>query len=116
MTISTRNARFWAYINGSFVKLTLKPNQELTWGHSEPTEEGFHAEGHEWEYDGCNVYESIYTDGRDCDGRLSSEGHYRWDMISIRPCFDQTRDDPSTPVWDRISASQRDYFAEAAGY
>jgi hypothetical protein len=70
------NARFWQYLNGSPVKLTLRPGQRFSWFCKEPHEEGWSSEFQRWGLDerGWLVFNEWETDGRDCDGRLSRSG------------------------------------------
>ena len=38
-----REARFWVYVNGGPVKLTLYPGQRLRWGRASSHDEGWSA-------------------------------------------------------------------------
>lgn len=71
------NARIWTHLNDGFVKLTLEVNRPLVWGKFGRHDEGWSSEVHRWEWDGNELVESICTDGRDCDGRLSTHALYR---------------------------------------
>ena len=111
-----RNARFWEYINGDYVKLTLRPGQSLSWSTGYRTEEGWHSEGAQWTHTGDGVSCQSGTDGVDCDGRLSTH------CDSFVP-LDKLRERPDAeglgilfPQWEKIDGGQRDYAAEAAGY
>jgi hypothetical protein len=110
------NARFWAYINGSQVKITLKPGQSLQWGKAYQTDEGWSSEDETWTYheDG-EIQRSYGTDGYDCDGRLSRwfDGWTTLDELAAGFEFEPGR---HYPEWHGNCASQRDYQAEAAGY
>jgi hypothetical protein len=70
----TRNARFWYYWNGGFIKLTLREGQTVDLGRSEPTDEGYHYEHDELSHEGDRVLLRWETGGRDCDGVTSQEG------------------------------------------
>ena len=111
-----RNARFWTLAHGSPVKITLKPGQSLAFGYSDRADEGW-SSYHECSiHTGDAVFCDQYEDGIDCDGRMSS--------THLRSCplpelmSGNTDYDPAIvwPAWGRVSASQRDYAAEAAGY
>jgi hypothetical protein len=70
------NARFWQYVNGSPVKLTLRPGQRVQWYTWHEHEEGWASEAHRWSLDPESglVFDEWQTDGRDCDGRLQRGG------------------------------------------
>jgi hypothetical protein len=111
------NARFWVFVNGNDVKLTLKPGQGLQWGKSWRHDEGWSSEDYYWRYpkDGGVIFRSHGTDGTDCDGRMST--------IHESFCFPEDlqahfvdEDTPMLPKWERINSRQRDYQAERAGY
>jgi hypothetical protein len=67
------NYRFTAFHSGP-VKLTLRPAQTLSHSSFARHEEGWSSERAQYTHDGDYVYREIDTDGRDCDGRMSS--HY----------------------------------------
>ena len=111
------NARFWIVCHGSPVKLTFRPGQSLDWYHGAPHEEGWSSESHIWRFDGEYVTVYSCTDGRDCDGRLT---HYntsqcRLDALDARS-WEWLGVIQGTPDWEPLDSSQRDEFAEAAGY
>ena len=57
------------------------------------------------------------TDGRDCDGRMSTSKallYYPEDRKYHRPYPDRPR--MKFPTWELVRDRQRDYAAEAAGY
>jgi hypothetical protein len=116
-----RNARFWMYVNRDFVKITLKPNQQLKWGFRKPTDEGYHAEYYIWEHQGNRLVEDLYTESRDCDGKGSSHDVYEFDLFAAKVEFGRVTNDEIGPLlprpdWQRVRSSQRDYSAEAMGY
>jgi hypothetical protein len=112
-----RNARIWVWLNDAPAKITLKPGQTLRWNRAARTEEGWSSESHEWHWDldGQQLVEQIDTDGRDCDGRLSTSASY-----FTTPHLFQAHESPDVsirfPMWEKISAHQRDYSAEAMRY
>jgi len=118
-----KNARFWSYINGAFVKITLKPDQKMTWHMWEPTDEGFTAEIVTWENDTYlnAVVRDVQTNGSDCDGQ---HGYYQTDVCSINKLSSRSVsfDDDETfrpkfvPEWQKQSSEVYDQFAQAAGY
>jgi len=111
----SRNARFWVWIDG-WVKLTLRPGEFLSWGRSEPTEEGHRSESIEWHAysDGSGVAREYYTYERDCDGPWERQGAdyckiSRLDAVA-------THDGIARPDWQEERSEQRDHYAEAMGY
>lgn len=110
------NARFWVWLNGGWVKLTLRPDQSLSWGHYRTTDEGFESSSHEWSLITPYVIWEISTRSRDCDGLLDRDVTLRCHVNHLNDV--ESPDDPSRklPDWDRASSSQRDHTAEAAGY
>lgn len=129
MRVTTPNARFWVRVNGGFVKLTLRPGQELEHYAWERTDEGFESQWSVWAHLGYVVAHQWAQNSRDCDGRLHRSGrcyarlsrlyaHQQWygrlvdgELVRI---IDQ--DAPPLPIWEGFDESQRDYAAEAAGY
>jgi hypothetical protein len=92
-------------------------------GASGPTDEGWHAEGETWFFDGDTVRCEWWTDGRDCDGRLSQWGCASASLDRLRerrPPY--TDDDPALwrgvmyPEWTKGDSGQRDEYAEMARY
>jgi hypothetical protein len=108
------NARFWAYVNDGQVKITLRPMQTASWSKRWAHEEGWSAEGETWTHWRDHIERTVWTDGRDCDGRMSTETVLRCDLAHLMD--DERPDREPYPDWQRIESSQRDYQAEAAGY
>lgn len=123
------NARFWIYANESWVKITLRPGQSLSWSYGGRTDEGYSYHYETYESDGETV-ECLITDtGRDCDGRL--DRYWRGEVAikdlppaHLRDAIEPIdADQPSygmRPVhrvqWQEAGACQRDEYAEIAGY
>ena len=111
-------ARWWEYINGDWVKLSLRPEHVLEWERHHRHEEGYTLEMCRWEAEGTKVIRTWYEEGRDCDGRLDREC-VTWCPYSQLKSNRPTKDIPKEilrPNWQIMSKSQRDYAAEAAGY
>jgi hypothetical protein len=110
------NARFWEYVNGDYVKVTLAPGQGLEWHASERTEEGWRSEYKRWVHDGERVLCDVVTAERDCDGRLDRS----WEgcCFLTELLYQEAYGDESVmvPRWRELSRGQRDYEAEKAGY
>ncbi len=121
-----RNVRFWVWsgsAEGGYVKLTLKPGQSLEWGYCERTDEGWASASTTWTHRGEYLTRESCSDGVDCDGRLSTG--YEDEAQEMAPQLDHfvsgqyRKDGPVlgwAPVWEDVSAFQRDYSAEAMGY
>jgi hypothetical protein len=77
---SMKNARFWIWVNGGPVKITMKPGQDLHWYQAGPTDEGYHFESFELFHEGNMIRRLSQTGGRDCDGILE---HTTEDFCSV---------------------------------
>ena len=120
-----QNIRFWVYHKGSYVKLTMRPDQRITTYHGGPTDEGYSFEEISYKYyeEGV-VTKDTASGGRDCDG----EHRYYWEesckvknlqvLITYRSTYQTKKyqDDPLIPAWEKVNESQYDQFAEMAGY
>ena len=113
---AVRNARFWAWVNG-WVKITLHPGQTLGYWRGGRNEEGWSFFSECWEHVGNGVERNWSDEGRDCDGRLDRSGEDFCPLAELA-AVEQGNASPgiSTPRWDRVTAAQRDYNAELAGY
>lgn len=129
-TFCQPNARFLVYLHGEYVKITLKPEQQLTWRNYCRTEEGYFAEGYVWTHEGDHVREEQETDSRDCDGR---HGDSRVDvcplgLLQAVPLFKRTWHEERSrwykeptgefkPDWRQEKRGPvYDQYAQAAGY
>jgi hypothetical protein len=112
------NARFWYFLNGSPVKITLHPGQSLEHYHGAPCDEGWSSEYHKFTHEGDGVTCEWQEDGRDCDGRLTTDGESFAPLSALRDGY--VEDNGSGVVyadWQRSRPSSvRDEYAEAAGY
>lgn len=118
-----KTAQVWTFFDGRWHGILLTqgaPAVELHW--SEPTDEGWSSatEVYEWpEWDDEFIHCTIYTDGRDCDGRHSTEwqGICSLDNLTALP---EEEDEygyrPARPKWEEVKSGQRDYTAESMGY
>lgn len=114
-----QNARFWTFINGDWVKLTLAPGYEITHTEGGPTDEGFHREWNTWAHTGEGVERTWETSSRDCDGRLDRSGECCATLEQLRARnIGEYGPNPGAlvPEWTECDSRQRDYNAEAAGY
>lgn len=127
-----KNARFWTWINGAWVKITLRPGQSLEWNTFEYTDEGWAASDEVWEYEDGVIVNHMASSGTDCDGRID---HYYsrfchvddlsaigaqtrlWqNWINDEPVFHSDGECPPRPDWQEGESSQRDYYAESMNY
>jgi hypothetical protein len=126
-----QNARIWVWLNDGWVKLTLRPDQPLNHSHCCRHDEGWSAEYYTWTWNGEVLVEEYATDGRDCDGRLSTHStHFTTpERFRVQPAYrffnnlDLRLPDYQIPIpeiavpeWTRGQQRQRDYSAEAMGY
>ena len=121
-----KNVKIPVYLNGGRAWLKLRPGQRLSWDKYEPHDEGwsYYAESWELSADGTTLYLESYSEGADCDGRMSSGSKYHASafIADWRPNihFLQWTPDgytaPLSPNWTEADAWQRDQFAEAMGY
>lgn len=125
-----RTARFWVWHGAGWVKLSLRPGQELSACEGGPHEEGYSYTYTTWTHEGDHVMCRSDTQARDCDGRLDRHEAVACPLDQLAAwlvAFDGDGgmvDDPAdavgpvtwAPRWHRVRSSQRDYTAEAAGY
>jgi hypothetical protein len=114
LDLPTPNARFWTWVNDGWVKLTLRPQETLTWAEAHLADEGWASEAMDWRYDGDGIHRSSYQAGRDCDGKMEWWGEDYCPLEDLAAI--EATDGTLRPAWERKSASQRDYSAEAMGY
>ena len=110
--------RFWEYVNGGWVKLTLAPGQTLRHASGGPTDEGYHVDRvvYQRALDG-SVTCWWATEARDCDGRLDQGGAATLDRIEPAEAEpDMERPAGYRAIWASGASWQRDHAAEAMGY
>lgn len=118
------NARFWFHWDGDFVKLTLKPGDEVELYESHSHEEGWSSRHEYISYEDGVVTRTSTSDGRDCDGRLTQTTVSECSVEKLNSRDPYDANDPTYcpepgakfPDWDRVRARQHDYSAEAMGY
>jgi hypothetical protein len=123
------NVRFWEFNNNCcWVKITLRPGQKITHRKSWFNGEGWSVREETWE--NCiherQVACTLFSDGRDCDGRLTAVDQFvcSWEELKAdRSTMDMDqglrtshREEIRRPNWKRLDSWQRDYYAEAMGY
>lgn len=109
-----QNLKFWDYVNGSPVRLKLRPGQTLRHFRGGPDSEGWRSESMRWQHTGAGVYCESLTEGRDCDGYSS-----RWADSFCPPeglASGASCDGVTYPRWEDSTVECRDEYAEAAGY
>lgn len=123
-----KRVHFWDAVNGDWVKITLEKGQTLIHRKSGYTDEGWFSEETRWSFDedGTGLSRRIETDGRDCDGRVSSYLQQWCPLCDIDRglCFLKQAEDGENfysdefyrPIWQDQFMGQRDYSAEAMGY
>lgn len=132
--------RFWVWECGGWVRLTLRPGQELSRMSGGACEEGFDCWGVTYRNEGGEIICDSRNWGRSCDGGYSVEQTCRltgaervdvtarwspgsWMPASFQPIawfgeyeLHDLADNVRRSTWERVEASQWDEFAEAAGY
>lgn len=122
MRTVNRTARFWEFINGTWVKLSLKVGQSVKHVHHSRDEEGYSLEVNRWTHaENGFVFNAFFMEGTDCDGRVTRGGELRCHVEKLkareRVWHDPDPDAPKLiPKWEKVEAFNRDYSAEAAGY
>ena len=120
MSCHRRNMRFRVFINGGWVKLTLRPGQSLSWGRSGPDEEGYSFESVTWEAIATGVMRSSSSGGRDCDGYTEhSQSSYcpeeaLWAEVVPSEAFPE--DPVYCPRWEGKEEEVYDQYAQLDGY
>jgi len=112
--------------NDGWIKLTLKPGQTLRWAKGGKCDEGFSIDYNEYEYDADDgvVLSRFTNESQDCDGRHSYYGDAECPISELQARPPEPADPEwgteeipvPRPEWRKVSASQRDYYAEAMGY
>lgn len=111
-----QNVKLPIFINGSRAWLKLRPGDCRSWSKFERHDEGatFTAETYRLSADGKTLELELFTDGSDCDGRLTTGRELiaaanpeRW----IPNYYGEL-----VPDWQDVDSWQRDQFAEAMGY
>lgn len=113
-----QSIRFWDYIDGNLVRLTLSLNASvITHTRGGYTDEGWERVSvtYEWDVDAHMVILHTFRAGADCDGRYDHEAVYTCMVEDLRRDYDEYAD-VMMPAWTRVDTSQRDYSAEAMGY
>ena len=113
----TKRARFWAYVNGDYVRLSLRDGQILYWTRHESTDEGHAWEAEKWEREGDVITNDYSNGGRDCDGITSQGGKRSCRTHELAAHWHEyVPADLMVPRWHDGGDWQRDNAAEAAGY
>lgn len=111
--------RFWDCPHNEMVKLSLRPGETKHHSWVVPTEEGYRATFHTWEYVACLnhpvVRETVYAKGRDCDGPWDNYQEFICPIEDLKADFN-SHTQLFMPAWVKVVAQQRDYFAEQMRY
>lgn len=119
------NARFWAYLNGGPVKITLRPGQQIQWSQGQRTDEGWSRSIEQWCYDTEDspglVTRYWCEEGQDCDGLLQRAGEDVCCPMNLHartpyPEGAAEMEGVMWPDWQEANRWQRDAQAEAANY
>jgi len=110
-----KTARFWAYHNGSPVRLKLNVGQTVTHRSGGLTDEGWYLEVNTYSYDGRFVERQWFNDDVDCDGRLIRRGSSYCHVHGLASGY-RDEDGIAYPDWTQLDSRQRDYSAEDMNY
>lgn len=110
-----RNARFWIWENGDWVKLTMRPGQTITRYWRMPCDEGWASAYSQYQFNGSHVLVECESDGCDCDGRLTDSRLFVCPLANLK-AIEADEDRPARPEWEKVRARQFDEYAEMAGY
>jgi hypothetical protein len=118
------NVRFWVWINGGWVRLTLRPGQTLEHCKHCRTDEGWSAEWTRWTHDWDQVVRESVSDGRDCDGRLTEDWmdfcpFERLDQLEYSHWASDCHNGVPirSPAWEEYGPGRvYDEYAQAANY
>ncbi len=106
----------------TYVLVTLTAEAPtVQWGGSERTDEGWDSWCSEYTLRPHGVRLTSFTDGRDCDGRMSTQSEYycAFDQLASSDPYAEEGETPAPiklPTWVQGRSGQRDYSAEAMGY
>lgn len=114
-------AQFYVWKNTRVALIALTADMgEYTLSYGGLTEEGYDHTVETYRLDSDYVVLEAYRRACDCDGRLDEHCEVRCHIsrLQLRQAFDMdgTPYPMKFPEWERVSASQRDYSAEAMGY
>lgn len=109
------NARFWIYYKDSVVKLTLRPDEKVSFFEGGLTDEGYSYTTTFYYHRGDHLERVIRTTSSDCDGRFDTCNMHVCDLDALCSCYNE-HVDIMYPDWQREHSYQRDYSAEMAGY
>lgn len=112
--------RFWAYVRntngeGGPVRLSLADGEYFEWHEWHATDEGYSACNVEIWREGWMLRMNVQRDGRDCDGRVSTDIEYEC-PVSRRDVVWNEHVKVWYPDWKEIRGEVNDRFARAAGY
>jgi len=101
------------------ITVVLTPGEEKCFSGGGPDEEGFHFWTERLTYDADEgaVYRVEFSDGTDCDGRLTRTHKTRClvSELATYPCKVDGKE-YKFPNWEHVTSGQRDYAAEAMNY
>lgn len=114
MIHNPKNAKFWVWWQGGWVKIKLTPGQKVACEHYERTDEGNSFECCEYEHTGESVTIKATAGGSDCDGHVENRYDAECPLSDLAKmtCMDGM----NVPDWKDVKESRRDEFAELMNY
>ncbi len=121
MNKQSTKAVFWVYFDGAFHHVKLAKDEEKTFHFNRDCDEGWEAKTCTYTFDGEGVFFECWAREQDCDGRHESlETYYApLSKLAALDCKDEDGEiipGMKRPEFEKEKASQRDHYAEAAGY
>ena len=116
-------ARFWIYWKDGIARITVTEDTpvELCWGG--PTDEGSSYYSERYSIEDGILKRECCSWGSDCDGRHETHATEHWTPdMGFEPMLEWLSDGSCRelpehrPTWGDGHRSQRDFYAEAAGY
>lgn len=107
-------AKFWIWKNDGWVKLKLEEGQKVRHFSGFAHEEGWSSTTETFWFDGRKVWSHVVNDGRDCDGRLTTEDLFFCRSYDLQDVEVEGR--PPTPRWHRERSEVYDEYAQAMGF
>lgn len=114
--LQRRNARFWVWWRQDWVKITLRPGETLCAGYGGQCDEGWSRFSEQWSHTGLRVEREWVSEGQDCDGRSAQYGEDFAMLDELDAVGRGEFEEMLAPRWQDSQTSQRDEFAELAGY
>ena len=105
--------KFWIWWADKPKLRKLSDGQTISLDDRQTTDEGWTFEAHMYTRHGDTIYRRVFRDGRDCDGRMSSDDYCFCVKQNLRTYRDGNY---LYPKWERTDHEVYDEEAQKAGY